>query len=146
MYRERENLQPWNRIWVFLNGLPHWLLNGVKWYVLTWFCWLAFLKHWFLPFLLGNGLKLKRLTIPSADKHVEQFKLSYFADRNVNMMYVTALVKNLAFLNKVKHIHFLDSATLFLVIYLREIKAYVHITVLFITKNQNSNIHLHVNE
>ena len=44
------------------------------------------LKALFSTFSFQQWLQLKRLTIPSVDKHVEQFELSHFAGGNVKMI------------------------------------------------------------
>lgn len=44
------------------------------------------LKALVSSFSFQQWLKLKRLTIPSVGRHVEQFELSYFAGGNVKMI------------------------------------------------------------
>lgn len=72
---------------MFLTGLPKWRLEWcADAYVLTCFSLFAFLKPGVSTFSFWQWLTLKRLTIPSVSKHVEQFALSRFAGGNVKMI------------------------------------------------------------
>lgn len=60
-YVQREkNLQPWNRIWLFLNGLPQWLLNGVKWLCADMILLIGILKARVSTFSSWQGAKIKK--------------------------------------------------------------------------------------